>query len=112
MKGGVPPTARNARTGEFTPPGMIAWARWKRTSDCLAIGGVYRLVARALPRASRRMTSFKPGQISSTAHTFTSTKPRGRVSQFILSVAQDLWCGHDDLTHGRYCTKDPSLRSG
>src|SRR5260370_39670632 len=27
MKRGVPPTARNARTGEFTPPGMTFWAR-------------------------------------------------------------------------------------
>jgi hypothetical protein len=27
MKGGVPPTARKARTGEFTPPGMTAAAR-------------------------------------------------------------------------------------
>src|SRR2546425_1058119 len=37
MKGGVPPTARKARTGEFTPPGMISCARWKRPSDCLPI---------------------------------------------------------------------------
>src|SRR5260221_9651074 len=29
MKRGVPPTARNARTGEFTPPGMTFWARSK-----------------------------------------------------------------------------------
>ena len=27
MKRGVPPTARNARTGELTPPGMTRWAR-------------------------------------------------------------------------------------
>src|SRR6202007_2320996 len=27
MKRGVPPTERNARTGEFTPPGMTFWAR-------------------------------------------------------------------------------------
>ena len=26
-KYGVPPTDRNARTGEFTPPGMTRWAR-------------------------------------------------------------------------------------
>src|SRR5260370_26718425 len=38
MNGGVPPTARNARTGEFTPPGMISCARWKSASDCLPIG--------------------------------------------------------------------------
>src|SRR5579862_1830493 len=27
MKRGTPPTAPNARTGEFTPPGMTNWAR-------------------------------------------------------------------------------------
>ncbi len=29
---GVPPTERNARTGELTPPGMVFWARRKRSS--------------------------------------------------------------------------------
>src|SRR5215471_5256029 len=33
MKMGLPPTLRNARTGEFTPPGMRSRARWKRASD-------------------------------------------------------------------------------
>src|SRR5512137_833909 len=28
---GVPPTARNARTGEFTPPGMT---RWEASNNC------------------------------------------------------------------------------
>ena len=35
MKRGVPPTERNARTGELTPPGMRAWARWNSSSDRL-----------------------------------------------------------------------------
>src|SRR5437762_9041792 len=39
MNGGVPPTAPKARTGEFTPPGMISFARWKSASDCLAMRG-------------------------------------------------------------------------
>src|SRR4051812_13757480 len=30
MKRGVPPTARNARTGELTPPGITRWARANR----------------------------------------------------------------------------------
>jgi hypothetical protein len=30
-KRGVPPTERKARTGELTPPGMVRWARAKRT---------------------------------------------------------------------------------
>src|SRR4051812_38819194 len=33
MNRGVPPTARNARTGEFTPPGMTARARSKRAAE-------------------------------------------------------------------------------
>ena len=33
MKRGVPPTASNARTGEFTPPGVTARARPKSSSD-------------------------------------------------------------------------------
>src|SRR4051794_40759754 len=37
MNLGVPPTALNARTGEFTPPGVTAWARSKRAADaCVA----------------------------------------------------------------------------
>ena len=32
-KNGSPPTPRNARTGEFTPPGMSCWARAKRESE-------------------------------------------------------------------------------
>src|SRR5688572_12289147 len=33
MKGGVPPTARKARTGLFTPPTMSFWARSKMAAD-------------------------------------------------------------------------------
>jgi hypothetical protein len=33
MKSGVPPTLRNARTGEFTPPGMDFRALANRLSD-------------------------------------------------------------------------------
>jgi hypothetical protein len=32
MKRGVPPTARKARTGEFTPPGVTERARSKRAA--------------------------------------------------------------------------------
>src|SRR5215471_15550801 len=33
MKSGVPPTPRNARTGLFTPPGMICLARSNRAEE-------------------------------------------------------------------------------
>src|SRR5438067_9412749 len=39
MKSGPPPTPRKARTGEFTPPGMTSWARWKRASECFPMRG-------------------------------------------------------------------------
>jgi len=32
-KNGAPPTERNARTGELTPPGMSSLARAKSLSD-------------------------------------------------------------------------------
>jgi hypothetical protein len=33
MNRGIPPTPRNARTGEFTPPGITAWARANQAAD-------------------------------------------------------------------------------
>ena len=38
MKRGVPPTALNARTGEFTPPGIRRCARAKSSSDWVMRG--------------------------------------------------------------------------
>src|SRR3984957_11343704 len=35
MNGGVPPTPRKARTGEFTPPGISFWAQANSSSDLL-----------------------------------------------------------------------------
>src|SRR5438105_3862699 len=54
MKSGPPPTPRKARTGEFTPPGMTSWARWKRASECFPMPGAI-IDSRELPhRAGRR----------------------------------------------------------
>jgi hypothetical protein len=39
MKRGVPPTARNARTGELTPPGVSSRARLNKASDAGASDG-------------------------------------------------------------------------
>jgi hypothetical protein len=39
MNRGVPPTARNARTGELTPPGVTRSARSSRSSDAGASNG-------------------------------------------------------------------------
>ena len=40
MKRGVPPTAVNARTGEFTPPGVTARARSKSAALASVLVGV------------------------------------------------------------------------
>ncbi len=37
MKTGTPPTVPNARTGEFTPPGMTALARLNNSADRLGL---------------------------------------------------------------------------
>src|SRR5205814_8807259 len=39
MNLGVPPTERNARTGEFTPPGIASCARLKSSSDLVTTQG-------------------------------------------------------------------------
>ena len=52
MNRGVPPTARKARTGEFTPPGMTAWARASSTSEA---GAGVRVV---IDRAGREVVSI------------------------------------------------------
>src|SRR5205807_5498868 len=40
INGGSPPTARNARTGEFTPPGIMLSARCCRRRDCSTLRDV------------------------------------------------------------------------
>ncbi len=37
MKGGDPPTLRNARTGELTPPGISFWALEKMRSELVRV---------------------------------------------------------------------------
>src|SRR5512144_1060416 len=64
MKRGVPPTARNARTGELTPPGMTFWARSNRDwllIDSMDVSGAR---GRAFFRAAfgARLAFFGRGQ--------------------------------------------------
>src|SRR5215467_9919775 len=56
MNTGSPPTAPNARTGELTPPGMIAQARWYKPRE----SGTW-LSARP-PRRRRRGTPGAAGR--------------------------------------------------
>ena len=58
MKRGVPPTALNARTGEFTPPGVTAWARSKSALET----GAGRAVTRLLSRRRQAGDDFAPSR--------------------------------------------------
>ena len=57
MKRGVPPTALNARTGEFTPPGVTARARSKSASLAAVVEVV---VAEVTDSLSRRRCKAAP----------------------------------------------------
>jgi hypothetical protein len=50
MKRGVPPTAVNARTGEFTPPGVTARARSNQASLAAVVEGMVAEVTGSLSR--------------------------------------------------------------
>ncbi|CUR61413.1 hypothetical protein NOCA1240516 [metagenome] len=54
MKRGVPPTALNARTGEFTPPGVTARARSKSASLAAVVEVVVAEVTDSLSRRGAR----------------------------------------------------------
>ena len=56
MNRGVPPTELNARTGEFTPPGMSAHASAKSAAEVAVAGEVLRM-ATSLPAESNRSTT-------------------------------------------------------
>src|SRR4029077_9835772 len=58
MKGGVPPTARNARTGELTPPGMTFCERSNRRSFFEVMDAEQ---AREFPRAALDVMRVEQG---------------------------------------------------
>ena len=55
------------------------------TIEPLSLGNEQTCAIRSYHRFSSRITSFKPDQTSSTAHTFTSTSPSGNASARIVS---------------------------
>jgi hypothetical protein len=65
MKRGVPPTALNARTGEFTPPGVTARARSNQASLAAVVEGIVAEVTRSLSRrcakGSHSVRAERPG---------------------------------------------------
>src|ERR1700689_4784353 len=70
IKGGSPPTAPNARTGEFTPPGIILAARFCKRCDCSTfrevIEGIEALVrtdVKTRPRAPACYNNLTPNKL-------------------------------------------------
>src|SRR5436190_21854455 len=66
-------------------------------------------------RFSRRIMSFSPDHVSSTAHTFTSTKPSGKATSRITSSVMSVrtfaaFFGHETHTTPVSCTVDRSRR--
>src|ERR1700730_14318004 len=55
---GSPPTARNARTGEFTPPGIMLSARCCKRRDCSVLRDVVDGIRSSRPR-SKKITRKK-----------------------------------------------------
>src|SRR5690606_7297225 len=58
MNRGVPPTAANARTGEFTPPGVAAVARSNQDLDCSTAP----LTSASLPKTPRHASAGQAGR--------------------------------------------------
>src|SRR5712664_1266887 len=63
MKGGSPPTARNARTGEFTPPGIMLSARCCRRRDCSTLRDIVDGIE--LPRSGNSLDSGSAAELVS-----------------------------------------------
>src|SRR5271170_6822091 len=61
INGGSPPTAPNARTGEFTPPGIMLSARCCRRRDC----STFREVVEGIECSRRRLSANKTDYYSS-----------------------------------------------
>src|SRR5438093_7339342 len=93
MNTGTPPTAPNARTGEFTPPGMTAQARRKSPPD--SSPSLIRLPPSWAPAASRA----DPGPAAGVSHRQLVARVREkleqpqRVRQLVLPRFTDPVCG-------------------
>src|SRR5579875_65560 len=99
MNRGVPPTARNARTGEFTPPGITAWARSNRAAEAGASDTASSLAASSrsgfpawltLARAPRGASAGKRDQPSRQVAAHRDARGDGVQSEFGLALAQPL----------------------
>src|SRR6476620_11015500 len=93
MKRGVPPTAVNARTGEFTPPGMRAHASAKSFAETSVLDmppvfqqGPMRQLQGVV--ASPVRCEFSPEPMSCRPN---RAAPTGLVEQPALQPAQLLW---------------------
>src|SRR5580658_10217836 len=95
INSGSPPTDPNARTGEFTPPGIMLAARSCKRRDC----STFRVVVDGMERSHNRMSTGKTD--------YYSRRCPQQINQiFMLSpsfcnIAQVTWGHHVALLTGR-----------
>src|SRR3982750_855156 len=78
MKCGVPPTARKARTGEFTPPGITCLARSKSAAF---------VIVRGLERQARRRASVDVARILGRGQRLAFAARRRAIARLAFLVA-------------------------
>src|SRR5579863_3172972 len=76
INGAAPPTERNARTGEFTPPGIMLSARCCRRRDCSVLRDVVDGIESSRQELKRKKMSTK-------ANEPTDYYSSARVTEFI-----------------------------
>src|SRR6266567_862416 len=103
INSGSPPTERNARTGEFTPPGIMLSARCCRRRDC----SVLRDVVDGIESSRQEMKRKRMSQIEPT-QTNTIAAPANRNSSDIHAFAILLQHAGRTLRSSSY----PSNREG
>src|SRR6478609_7340641 len=92
MKRGVPPTALNARTGEFTPPGVTACARAKSAAEA-ATSDVEVLTGKSTSSFSPMDLSGRPAGPRSRDPHFPGEAGQPRISWTRLACG----CGGDHV---------------
>src|SRR5216110_1063486 len=80
IKGGCPPTEPNARTGEFTPPGIMLSARCCKRRDC----SVLRDVVDGIESSRLDMISEKKDVNRKNATDYYSSAPKNQIHQIFI----------------------------
>src|SRR5690625_3517950 len=101
MNRGVPPTAANARTGEFTPPGVTAQACSNNRADAAAAVPVCPVcMATSVPAGQNVSTTgcswcagLEPGVVSGLDDAMQLPQWLARFNRYVTNPIQRLWAG-------------------